>query len=68
MTVLVDMNLGLGFVAELQALGIEAWHWSQVGALDAPDGVIMELARREGLPAIWTSERSCIRPTEWVRV
>jgi predicted nuclease of predicted toxin-antitoxin system len=42
------MNLGLGFVAELQALGIEAWHWSQVGALDAPDGVIMEWARREG--------------------
>ena len=45
MTVLVDMNLGLGFVAELQALGIEAWHWSQVGALDAPDGVIMEWTR-----------------------
>ena len=42
------MNLGLGFVAELQTLGIEAWHWSQVGALDAPDGVIMEWARREG--------------------
>jgi predicted nuclease of predicted toxin-antitoxin system len=42
------MNLGLGFVAELQALGIEARHWSQVGALDAPDSVIMEWARREG--------------------
>ena len=48
MKVLVDMNLGLGFVAELQALGIEARHWSQVGALDAPDSVIMEWARREG--------------------
>ena len=49
MKVLVDMNLGLGFIAELQALGIEARHWSQVGALDAPDSVIMEWARREGL-------------------
>jgi predicted nuclease of predicted toxin-antitoxin system len=48
MKVLVDMNLGLGFVAELQTLGIEARHWSQVGALDAPDSVIMEWARREG--------------------
>ena len=48
MKILVDMNLGLGFVAELQALGIEARHWSQVGALDAPDSVIMEWARREG--------------------
>ena len=48
MKVLVDMKLGLGFVAELQALGIEARHWSQVGALDAPDSVIMEWARREG--------------------
>jgi len=48
MKLLVDMNLGLGFVAELQALGIEARHWSQVGALDAPDVVIMEWARREG--------------------
>ena len=48
MKVLVDMNLGLGFIAELQALGIEARHWSQVGALDAPDSVIMEWARREG--------------------
>lgn len=48
MKVLVDMNLGLGFVAELQTLGIEARHWSQVGALDAPDGFIMEWARREG--------------------
>jgi predicted nuclease of predicted toxin-antitoxin system len=47
MKILVDMNLGLGFVAELQALGIEARHWSQVGALDAPDSVIMEWARRE---------------------
>ncbi|MEY3535663.1 MAG: hypothetical protein RLZZ582_1239 [Verrucomicrobiota bacterium] len=37
MKVLVDMNLGLGFVAELQALGIEARDWSQVGALDAPE-------------------------------
>jgi len=51
MKVLVDMNLGLGFVAELQALGIEAQHWSQVGALDAPDSVIMEWARREGCGA-----------------
>jgi predicted nuclease of predicted toxin-antitoxin system len=48
MKVLVDMNLGLGFVAELQTLGIEARHWSQVGALDARDSVIMEWARREG--------------------
>ena len=48
MKVLVAMNLGLGFVAELQALGIEARHWSQVGALDAPDSVIMEWARRDG--------------------
>ena len=48
MKILVDMNLGMGLVAELQALGIEARHWSQVGALDAPDSVIMEWARREG--------------------
>ena len=48
MKILVDMNLGLGFVLEFQAVGIEARQWSQVGPIDAPDGVIMEWARREG--------------------
>jgi len=56
MKVLVDMNLGLGFVVELQALGIEARHWSQVGALDAPDSVIMEWSRREGF-VVLTSDQ-----------
>jgi len=44
--VVVDMNLGPAWVAALTAAGIDAVHWSSVGAPNAPDTVIFEWAAR----------------------
>lgn len=41
MKVLVDMNLSPRWAAELRSRGLEATHWQQVGAADAPDEVVL---------------------------
>ena len=45
MRLLVDMNLSPRWVEGLGESGIEAVHWSTVGAHDAQDAVIMAYAR-----------------------
>lgn len=45
MKFLVDMNLSPRWVDLLSGAGIEAVHWSIVGALNAPDTEIMAYAR-----------------------
>jgi predicted nuclease of predicted toxin-antitoxin system len=44
MRLLVDMNLSPRWVPMLEAAGLEAQHWSTVGAYDAPDRVLMTYA------------------------
>ncbi len=46
MRVLVDMNLSPRWVSALATAGIEAEHWSDLGAASAPDVEIMAFARR----------------------
>jgi predicted nuclease of predicted toxin-antitoxin system len=48
MKLLVDMNLSPRWIASLVQAGFEAVHWSQIGAHDAPDRLIMDYARQEG--------------------
>ncbi len=48
MTLLLDMNLSPRWIAVLAAAGIEAIHWSQIGAPAAPDRDIMHYAREHG--------------------
>lgn len=45
MRLLVDMNLSPRWVDLLAAAGIEAAHWSSLGAANAPDPLIMAYAR-----------------------
>ena len=49
MKLLIDMNLSPRWVSFLGEEGIEATHWSQVGAGGAPDIEIMSYARRNNL-------------------
>ncbi|WP_073466693.1 DUF5615 family PIN-like protein [Rhizobacter sp. OV335] len=44
MRLLVDMNLSPRWIGVLNAAGIEARHWSTLGACDAPDPLIMAYA------------------------
>ena len=44
MKLLVDMNLSPRWVGVLTASGVEAVHWSTVGAKNAPDAEIMAYA------------------------
>ena len=44
MKILIDMNLSPRWVALFRSAGIEANHWSAVGARDAPDTAIMAYA------------------------
>ncbi len=48
MKLLVDMNLSPRWVQRLQAAGIEAIHWSNVGRANAPDTEIMAFASQFG--------------------
>lgn len=48
MKLLVDMNLSPRWVAVLAEAGIEAAHWSALGAHNAPDPVIMAYASANG--------------------
>jgi len=45
---LVDMNLSPRWVALLTGAGMEAVHWSTLGAANAPDTEIMTYARSNG--------------------
>lgn len=48
MKLLVDMNLSPRWVKLLDAAGIEAEHWSEIGAANAPDSEIMAFAKANG--------------------
>ena len=48
MKLLVDMNLSPRWPHWLADAGVEAVHWSSVGAIDAPDWKIMEYAAQNG--------------------
>ncbi len=48
MKLLVDMNLSPRWVSLAAEAGIEATHWSAVGAANAPDAEIMAFARANG--------------------
>lgn len=48
MKLLIDLNLTPAWVKALEEEDIKAVHWSSLGALDAPDREIMDLARKEG--------------------
>ncbi len=45
MKLVVDMNLSPRWVAVLAGAGVEATHWSAIGAKNAPDFEIMAYAR-----------------------
>lgn len=45
MKVLIDMNLSPRWVSHLEGEGIEASHWSALGAANATDSQIMAFAR-----------------------
>jgi predicted nuclease of predicted toxin-antitoxin system len=45
MKLLIDMNLSPRWVDFLSGMGIEAVHWSSIGASNAPDKQIMAFAR-----------------------
>jgi predicted nuclease of predicted toxin-antitoxin system len=45
MKLLIDMNLSPRWIHTFARSGIEALHWSTVGACDAPDSVIMAFAK-----------------------
>jgi predicted nuclease of predicted toxin-antitoxin system len=49
MKVLIDMNLSPAWEQTLEAAGIEAIHWSQIGICDAPDSDIMAHAASVGM-------------------
>jgi predicted nuclease of predicted toxin-antitoxin system len=49
MKMLVDMNLSPQWVGLLARSGIEAAHWSSLGAVNAPDTEIMAYARIQSL-------------------
>ena len=48
MKLLVDMNLSPGWASQLSGAGIEATHWSSLGAANAPDAEIMAYAGANG--------------------
>jgi len=48
MKLLIDMNLSPGWVKQLADAGMEAEHWSTLGAVTAPDAEIMQFARLNG--------------------
>lgn len=47
MRFLIDMNLSPRWVDLLTAAGHDAVHWSRVGAADAPDRALIELAVKD---------------------
>lgn len=45
MRLVIDMNLSVAWVAGLREQGVEAVHWTTIGARDAADQAIMDWAR-----------------------
>ncbi|HEX5474688.1 MAG TPA: DUF5615 family PIN-like protein [Vicinamibacterales bacterium] len=50
MKLLVDMNLSPAWVAALGRRGLEAVHWSSIGALTAPDDEVLA----------WVKQHECV--------
>ena len=48
MKLLIDMNLSPQWCGKLQAKGLEAVHWSSIGAPNADDDVLFDLANLNG--------------------
>jgi predicted nuclease of predicted toxin-antitoxin system len=48
MKIIVDVNLAVRWASMLSSLGIEAVHWSKIGASNAQDIEIMSYARQNG--------------------
>lgn len=48
MKIIVDMCLSPKWADELNAAGIDARHWSSLGAGNAPDSSLFEVARQDG--------------------
>lgn len=48
MKLLVDMNLSPRWVKMLADVGVDAAHWSALGAMNAPDSEIMAYAKTNG--------------------
>jgi predicted nuclease of predicted toxin-antitoxin system len=55
MNIIVDVNLAVRWADMLSRRGIEAVHWSKIGAANALDTTIMEYARSHGA-AVFTSD------------
>jgi predicted nuclease of predicted toxin-antitoxin system len=49
MRLLVDMNMSPDLCVRFREVGYEAVHWSAIGAANAPDKVLMEYAKTNGL-------------------
>jgi predicted nuclease of predicted toxin-antitoxin system len=48
MRFVIDMNLPPAWSQTLQAAGYDAQHWSEIGAPNAPDEVVLSWARSNG--------------------
>jgi predicted nuclease of predicted toxin-antitoxin system len=48
MKIVLDMNLSPAWVSFLETAGHKVKHWSEIGAITAPDTEIMEWARSNG--------------------
>jgi len=48
MKIIVDVNLAVRWANMLSGRGIEAIHWTEIGAANAPDTEIMSYARQNG--------------------
>ncbi len=48
MKILIDMNLSTKWSSALQSFGLESVHWSDVGAVNAPDVEIVDYAVAKG--------------------
>jgi predicted nuclease of predicted toxin-antitoxin system len=48
MKIIVDVNLAIRWATMLSDRGIEAIHWSEIGATNAPDIEIMSYAQQNG--------------------
>lgn len=59
MKILLDMNISPRWVEYLQANDVEAVHWLECGAPDAPDCDLMEYARANGF-AVFTHMTSAL--------
>ena len=55
MKIIVDVNLAVRWADMLSAHEIEAIHWKDIGAVNAPDIEIMSYARRNGY-AVFTND------------